>query len=302
MPILLSDEELEALEGLPHLHRCLYIFGIRRYMDYETGITGIKRKISYKSLSEEVYVIPHQGFTDAKTKSVAQLKRAVKALEKAGLITMHSKVSSTEKQLILKCILASWDKSVQNKPVPYPYHSPIPQAALVENNEIPENTDTLEQSQPKSRTESRTTQNKKPVPHPVSDKLHNITLPSAQDFFQLLAKCGFALQQLQGNKSTLAMVHQWVQAKVTLEEAQIGINHVNSSKGTPNSPAYYLKPVLQVRSDFEKAQLQADEVKHDRRQTKRPAPTPHQRYPKSATKQFWERQEEILRGFNNDED
>jgi hypothetical protein len=265
MGLNLSDKELDAMDGLPYLHRCLYIFGIRRYMDYATGITGIKRKISYKSLSEEIYVTPHQGLKDTRERSVAQLKRAIKALEKAGLITNHSIATKTEKQLILKCILATTDKSAQNKAVPNPYHSPVPEAVPVKNKENTVNIGILKDGEEKSRTETRTSQNEKAVPHPLSDTLHNITLPTAQDFFQLLAKQGYYVNQLHGNKKTLAMVHAWVEARITLQEAEIGINHANTQLGKlPDTPTYYNKPVLQVRKDFEKAQeIATEELNHE---------------------------------------
>ncbi len=299
MPILLSDEEIEALEGLPHLHRCLYIFGIRRHMDYQTGITGVKRKISYKSLSEEVYIEPHQGLKNTGEKSREAIRRAVKMLERAGLII----IQSNAKNLILKCNLAIRDKSVQNKPDTNPTPQLTTQADTKETQEKPieinanQATDNI-----KPDTQADTPKNEKADTHPLSDTLHNITLPNAQDFFSLLARQGYYLNQLQDNKSTRAMVHQWVQARITLEEARIGINHANAQKPPkPDSPTYYLKPVLQVRQDFENAQKKANEVKDDRRQIQQSTQTTPQRYPKSATRQFWERQEAILRDIAEDE-
>lgn len=261
MGFKLSDRELDAMTGLPHFHCCLYIFGIRKHMDYTTGITGIEREISYKSLAEEVYVNPHQGVKVTGENSREQVKRALKLLEKKGLIKRHSIVTKNEKKLIVKCILADRDNYVQNKAAPQPPHSPDPQAASVENKGNTINIDTAVNKEKESRPESRPTQNEKAARHPVSDTLHNITLPVAHDFFQLLAKQGYYLNQLHSNKKTLAMVHAWVQAKVTLEEAQIGINHVNEQLGKPpDTPTYYNKPVLQVRIDFKNAQQLAQEM------------------------------------------
>jgi hypothetical protein len=284
MPVLLSDEELQALEGLPHLHRCLYIFGIRRYMDYQTGITGIKREISYKSLSEEVYVNPHQGFKNTGSLSRDQIKRALIVLEQAGLIKRKSIVTKEEKQLILECELAKSAKSIQNKPAPNPPHSPALQAALegikgknagkpYKNSMGRAGADTTAEA--KSRPASRPAHFEKAALHQISDTLHNITLhdnnvspvdnskPDAQAFFQLLGKQGYYLHQLHANKKTLAMVHAWIKAKVTLEEALIGINHVNAQLGKPpDTPTYYHKPVLQVREDFKSAEQPSEDLKH----------------------------------------
>lgn len=56
-----TDEELSALRGLPHLQQLLYLTGIKPYVDYRTGIVGISRGISYQSLAEELYIEPHQA-------------------------------------------------------------------------------------------------------------------------------------------------------------------------------------------------------------------------------------------------
>jgi len=119
MPVLLSDEEIAAMEGLPHLHKCLYIFGIRRYMDYATGITGVKRGISWQSLKEELFIEPRSGISE-KSPSKDQIRRAAKWLERAGVIT----IKSDSERLIFECVLAKQDKSVQKqaatKPPPHP--------------------------------------------------------------------------------------------------------------------------------------------------------------------------------------
>jgi hypothetical protein len=263
MPVLLSDEELEALEGLPHLHRCLYIFGIRRYMDYSSGITGIKRKISYKSLSEEVYVSPRQGIKEIETRSVAQLKRAVKILEKSGLIAMQSKVTKDEKQLILKCVLADRDKSVQNKAVPRPYQSPILEAVPdTEDSKNKENhyKNSVMQDGPivpvesKSSTASRTTQNEKAVPHPLSDKLNNNI---RQQFLDLFTAKRFPLAYL-ADARTNHMLDLWEQASITQDEAKAAIKHgdneVLSRKGRVTVPWYYQDIPFQLRGDLKHLQ------------------------------------------------
>ena len=62
MDYRINQQERAALKGIPHLPRLLYLEGIRPYMDYGTGIVGIKRGISYQSLGEELYVEPHVGY------------------------------------------------------------------------------------------------------------------------------------------------------------------------------------------------------------------------------------------------
>ena len=105
-----NTQELTALMELPLIQRVVYLMGIRPYMDKKTCIVGIKRKISYQSLREVLYVAPIPG-VKAEYPSHQQVRRAVKSLERAGLVAMQS----TEKHQILKCLLAEVDKSVQNK-------------------------------------------------------------------------------------------------------------------------------------------------------------------------------------------
>jgi hypothetical protein len=255
----LNEEEREALKGLSHLQRCAYVFGIRWFMDSKTKIAGIKRGISYQSIAEELYVEPVPGIQDTGTPSRMQMRRSVAALEKAGLI----KNKSVGKKLILECVLARQSNYVQNKADTRPTQQADTQADTEEKQENDFKNNNLKHGpMMKADPQADTAKTPQADTPPLSNRLHNITLPSASDFFQLLAQSGFPLHQIQGNKSTLAMVNEWIKAKVTLNEAQIGINHVNSGKGIPNSPTYYLKPVLQVRRDFEKAHQQANEVNH----------------------------------------
>ncbi len=108
--LFVNAQELTALMDLPLIQRVTYLMGIRPYMDKKTCIVGIKRKISYQSLREVLYVAPIPG-VKVEYPSHQQARRAVKSLERAGLVA----IQSTEKSLILKCLLAEVDKSVQNK-------------------------------------------------------------------------------------------------------------------------------------------------------------------------------------------
>lgn len=110
MDFVINDHELAALCGLPHIQQLAYLRGIRPYMDVKTGLVGIKRRISYQSISEQLYVEPHQGIK-SQSFSRDQMRRAMSGLERAGVIT----VQSEGMQLILKCELATRDYSVQNK-------------------------------------------------------------------------------------------------------------------------------------------------------------------------------------------
>ncbi|CZG39697.1 Uncharacterised protein [Legionella pneumophila] len=110
MDFVINGEELAAMSGLPHIQQLAYLRGIRPYMDVKTGITGIKRRISYQSISEQLYIEPHQGIK-SQSFSRDQVRRAVSGLVRAGVI----EVQSDGMQLILKCPLATGHFSVQNK-------------------------------------------------------------------------------------------------------------------------------------------------------------------------------------------
>jgi hypothetical protein len=113
MPVLLSDDELDVLVGLSPLNAHLYVFGIRRYMDYKTGIVGIKRGISYQSLSEIGSTNEEQGRHTSKCNKLTRniIRRSLENLEKVGLIKRDSIRTKDKKKLILTCVLARTDLS-----------------------------------------------------------------------------------------------------------------------------------------------------------------------------------------------
>ena len=106
----INYEELSALSGLPHLQQLLYLRGIKPFIDHRTGIVGIMRGISYQSLAEELYVEPHQGIKSG-SPSKDQIRRALKGLEKAGVLRLQS----MEWKLIFQCLLVSQTSSNPNK-------------------------------------------------------------------------------------------------------------------------------------------------------------------------------------------
>ena len=110
MDFVINGDELEVICGLPHIQQLTYLRGIRPYMDVKTGLVGIKRRISYQSIAEQLYVEPHQGIK-SQSFSRDQVRRAVSGLVRTGII----EVQSEGMQLILKCKLATRAFPVQNK-------------------------------------------------------------------------------------------------------------------------------------------------------------------------------------------
>ena len=81
-----NDDEETALQGLPLEAQVLYLRGLRRHMDYATGVVGIRRKISWKMLAEVLEVEPHQGRQNSGQPHVSKVRRVVKWLVDAGLV------------------------------------------------------------------------------------------------------------------------------------------------------------------------------------------------------------------------
>lgn len=108
--MIINHNELSALNGLPYLQQLTYIRGIKPYVDFKTGLVGIRRGVSYQSLVEALYIEPHQGIQSG-SPSKDQIRRSLKSLEKAGLI----EIQSLDSKLIFKCLLLDRDNSLQNK-------------------------------------------------------------------------------------------------------------------------------------------------------------------------------------------
>lgn len=106
-----NDEEDMAMQGLPWMAQLLYLRGLRPYMDYASGVVGIKRGISYQGLAETLYLEPGQGKTDTGSPTIKAIRNAVMNLEKAGLLV---KIAA-ERKLIFKLVLADRDDSVKKK-------------------------------------------------------------------------------------------------------------------------------------------------------------------------------------------
>ena len=117
MDYKINDMERDALRGLPYMQRVLYCTAIRPFMDYTTGIVGLKRGISYQSLAEELYIEPHAGYASG-CPNRNQLRRAIANLERAGLLESKKHV----KKLIFKCVLASVDYCTQKQVGPKQAH------------------------------------------------------------------------------------------------------------------------------------------------------------------------------------
>jgi hypothetical protein len=111
-----NEEEDEAMQGLPLEAQLLYLRGLRRYMDFDTGIVGgPKRRISWRTLRETLYVEPHQGI-DGGMPDRAKVRRVMKWLEKEGLVARVE----DEDHIVFRLPLATLGSSAQKKADPKP--------------------------------------------------------------------------------------------------------------------------------------------------------------------------------------
>jgi hypothetical protein len=102
-----NDFEDDALMGLPMMARVLYLQGLRRHMDYATGIVGIKRGISYQSLSEVLFIEPSRGRQNHGSPTQKSIRFAIDLLVRAGLVESRS----ADRRLIYHLPLADADQS-----------------------------------------------------------------------------------------------------------------------------------------------------------------------------------------------
>ncbi|WP_133139393.1 Vir protein [Legionella genomosp. 1] len=122
--LFVTTYELDALHSeIPLMQRVVYLMGIRPYMDRKTFMVGIKRKISYQSLRETLYVAPIKGVKTG-CPSHQQMKRVIKSLARQGII----EIRSTTKNLIVKCLLANPHEPIELENKSQPEANPSTQA------------------------------------------------------------------------------------------------------------------------------------------------------------------------------
>lgn len=118
--VILTEEELDALAGLPHPCIVLYI-ALRRRMDGATGIVGAPHLVSWQALKEAVYVEPRPG-VGCYSPTRWTLLRLAQWLVKAGLAEMRS--NAAQHQLIVHLKKAPVRSLVQKEPARNPHQNP----------------------------------------------------------------------------------------------------------------------------------------------------------------------------------
>ena len=103
-----NEDEDAAMEYLPHSDQVLYLRGMRKNMDFSTGIVGIRRAISYQGFKELLEINRKQGSTKASyAPTKDELRACIARLVKAGLIErINLNTGSRIERLVFKLPLA----------------------------------------------------------------------------------------------------------------------------------------------------------------------------------------------------
>lgn len=116
--IYLNDAELDAMNGLPHAARSLYV-ELRRRMDFHSGLVGAVAgaAVSWRALYEALYVEPHSGPVERWPEGQAgkeKTRRTCTWLERAGLVKMRGDRNAL--RLVFLLPMASLYSHVRKQP------------------------------------------------------------------------------------------------------------------------------------------------------------------------------------------
>lgn len=254
----INYEELSALSGLPHLQQLLYLRGIKPFVDHRTGLVGVRRGISYQSLSEELYVEPHQGIKSG-SPSKDQIRRAIKGLEKAGIL----QIQSLEWKLIFQCLLVSLPSSDSNK------------AALNQHEDSarnwPEARPCLAMHNAKSSTKPATSENDKAA-IPQGSNIYVCVLAQFEIFWEMYPKKN-SRQKAFEEFQRLNLSDELMSHILTALKKQIDANDILQSQGQ-------WTPKWKFPANWLAQQCWNDEVP-----TSNPQGERHEIHPRSAPKQ-----------------
>lgn len=117
--VLLTEAELDALAGLPHLAIAIYL-ALRRRMDLETALVGARFGVSWQAITEDVYIDPHRGRA-ARAPGREAVRRGVQWLV-PQLVQMRSRVAEARLIFFLPRArtLSLAQRKTDRKPTGYP--------------------------------------------------------------------------------------------------------------------------------------------------------------------------------------
>lgn len=104
--MVITDDELGALQGLPLGAQVLYLRELRPRMDYATGTVGRAHRVSWNGMRATLEVESRPGIA-GEMPSREQVRRLVGHLERVGLVVLVSDMEG--KQLIMRLPMAAYD-------------------------------------------------------------------------------------------------------------------------------------------------------------------------------------------------
>lgn len=111
--MVVSDAELETLQGLPLGAQVLYLRELRPRMDYATGTVGRTHRVSWDGMRQTLEVESRPGIA-RDLPSREQVRRLAQHLVRVGLVELISDM--TGKQLIMRLPMAISDFCASKKP------------------------------------------------------------------------------------------------------------------------------------------------------------------------------------------
>lgn len=273
----ITGAEYKALLSINSTDARWIYFVLSFHRNFETGIAGLNPKISSAMLRG---TISHQSAAGKKERKISNnhIQRWIDQLEKAGLIQDRG-------NHVFYLPMARKHPRKENKSNSICNTSHVTVTKPVTNiektsDETPINTgenansqllQTLSQTGDLSQEkEGGLSQGLLPIQNNRLDKIRSDGAEKTltQVFMDLLAKRGFYLNHVTHSK-TVAMLHAWIKGGITPEEADIAMTHCDNQLGRrPDHPTYYAKVPFQYRQDLEKANLNAEEIKHAPKSTK----------------------------------
>jgi hypothetical protein len=253
--ITLTAKELTLLVDEPPELMKLYIL-LNHRRDFGTNIAGKATRISDSTFKEWMDYPKKQGKQGWKP-STTHIVRWLDQLAFLGLIKPLG-------NYVFELPLAFVSESMQNK-----CHQTVTKTVTktVTNSEVDEtpikidknNNIEIEVSPEVSPEVS------KKLYIPLDNRLDKIRLDApAKKFRQLLIDRGFYLNHMTNTK-TLAMIKLWVDSNVTVEEAEIAMNHADAQLGKrADHPSYYRNIPFQYRKELQEAKSKVEEIKHEK--------------------------------------
>lgn len=102
-----NEEEDAALQYMPHSDQVLYLRGLRRHMDFSTGVVGVRRRVSYQQFSELLEEHRARGSTAAAQRfGREQIRAALRRLEAAGLVVRVNQGGAIGDAMVFRLPLA----------------------------------------------------------------------------------------------------------------------------------------------------------------------------------------------------